>query len=470
MKKLIALALCLTLLFTLASCEIPGKTPKPEETETETTQLITVPEKEPVSFEDATHELSIALTIGLRYTINEDSLNYPSSLWDIFGWFCAYSSKKGHYKELTENQISSLQYAIRPGKTPLNLPEGWDGSGWVKIERTENGYVYSFPGYEKNFDEYFGNLKFKIKDDENNTVKVTVTDEENDVTEDFVYTYAKDKKAGADFPYVINSIELPEYDGATEYSADTFTYNDLIESNKISSLLDKYTSVKIEEINEEGPSTSWYYRENGIYYNASETTNPNGEILHSGAYGNAYLNDCGDHWMTYVDPYNDGYEEGTYALDYAVNGMFFYGEIDEVEDTEDGFLFEIKDAYNNEDDGFKRTYLIDKSTLALKEMKGLENGKEIYSVKITYDEEPEDYGIFDSWDEEFRTITVVEEFYNSKGEVANGAHDVSVPKNVEYLPMYDEEVNIYVNSNYSGEYSYPGNDIDYSIYVTNAMG
>ena len=150
--------------------------------------------------------------------------------------------------------------------------------------------------------------------------------------------------------------------------------------------------------------------------------------------------------------------------------MFFYGEIDEVEDTEDGFLFEIKDAYNNEDDGFKRTYLIDKSTLALKEMKGLENGKEIYSVEITYDEEPEDYGIFDSWDEEFRTITVVEEFYNSKGEVANGAHDVSVPKNVEYLPMYDEEVNIYVNSNYSGEYSYPGNDIDYPIYVTNAMG
>ena len=492
MKKILAIIFVFALVITCAGCTL-GKTEADEEQQSVPSDISF---KETAGFDEATHNLCVALSIGLRYTLDKNALDYPSALWDIFGWYCGYSAKNGGPDSLTEIQLSSLQYAIRPGKQPLSMPEGWDTAGYITTERTEAGYIYSFPTHVGNFEEYFGNLKFEIKDDEEkeNTVNLTLTDKnDSDVKEEFSFTFAKDENAGKDFPYVLKSFVIPVYEGAKE-PEDTddedsredgkdkedeictiFNYRDLVESNLISKLLDSYTCVSYKEImDEKTMGRTCYFRDEGINCIASEFTGGDGGKEKSGAYGNVYLYEDGDHYFTYNNPMMYEYDEGDYAFDYSIAGIFPYGEPINPEVTDEGIWFEIKTPYQDETDEDEETektkFLVDVDTLALKKMMHYSRGEEYFRWEFTYDGEIEDFGIFDSWNGDYREITVVEEFYTPDGEVADGAHTIRAPKNVEYYPVYDEEVCIYLSEGFRNEYSYPGNDIDYTIYVTNAKG
>ena len=72
------------------------------------------------------------------------------------------------------------------------------------------------------------------------------------------------------------------------------------------------------------------------------------------------------------------------------------------------------------------------------------------------------------WDRELRTVTLMWEDWPSPPS----AETAEIPMDWEYLPYEARWGNYtaYLNENYTGEYAYPGDGVEYTLYLTTTKG
>lgn len=470
LKITVSLLLCIAMFFSLCSCfdvEKPENIIGGEKTT-----------KREVGFESETYALATAMTLGLRGLAEED-IDSPSVVWNIIGWYCAYLNKTNGTESMTEAQVSSLQYALRPGRQPLSMPDTWNSSEWVVIERNPEGNMYHFPLFAENLDPYFGALKLDVSTVNNRSVSVKLTDEENDLVEEYLYTFREDSLAGKEFPYVVAAMKLPEVQGAEAWDVD-FTYFDLVRANRLTTLLETYGNVKYINTYGENSSTEVScFTFNGDIFRVVKSE-CDGEVYESASCGNdIYLSKEDGRLMDYryisepeegapVDT-PDGDEEA-YYYDDCISCLVTPGEIKDLVENGDEYTFTIEDVGFGMYSDAERTCTVDKGTLALKKLVISYEDCPDDVYEFTLGPGADDMGVFGDWDGKFRTVTVNAVIYDEYGQETDTAYHFRTFSNAELIPTYYTELALWMNEGFTEEYAYPGDGEDYSIIVTNAMG
>ena len=82
-----------------------------------------------------------------------------------------------------------------------------------------------------------------------------------------------------------------------------------------------------------------------------------------------------------------------------------------------------------------------------------------------------DYSFLDSWSGKLREVTVTWEDYEN-GEQNLFSEIISIPADWEYLPYEGRwgDYTVYNNTEYLGEYEYPGDGVDYELFLTTVKG
>ena len=121
--------------------------------------------------------------------------------------------------------------------------------------------------------------------------------------------------------------------------------------------------------------------------------------------------------------------------------------------------------------GYRQKLAFDRGTLVQRELVVLsEEGEVLGSNCYDYTQEP-DFRFLDSWDEALREVTVTWESFNGQ-EPTRYTETVSIPADWEYLPYEVRwgDYTAYNNEDYIGEYEYPGDSLDYELFLTTAKG
>lgn len=166
-------------------------------------------------------------------------------------------------------------------------------------------------------------------------------------------------------------------------------------------------------------------------------------------------------------------QEGESLLDFEIsNNIGDYGSITEIKDEGDTVRLDVKDNAEGADSDAQSTYILDKSTLRLTEARHSSRSGG-YDTVISVDVNAADTGIIDEymsgW-KKTRHITFVYDKFSRDGSMDTDSITVTVPASWEVLPNYYDEVFMYMNPDMTESYTYPGDDRDYTVYVTNAAG
>lgn len=472
MKKFMAFLLAILILMSFTACR--------DNTDNEETSTTKATDNEVSKFEQATKELVIATTIGIRYVNDIEVLNQAACMQDILGWYCARQQLAGGKDYLTQQQVDGIQKALRPGLGPHDLTDRIS-SGSIITETLKGKTIYKFPEYLENYKSAFGNFEFNVTYPENyngvadeNTVpekcmiSVEVYDKDNNFRELFRYFFSNYAQATAQFPYSLVKALLPEYE-SQEPSNAGFDIEALIEANKLSTILEKYGSVKGSHYMANNYLVNEWYRyiwndvyiSNGLYKEFDEPDYYFG-------YDDLNVEYTDAHYVANVYPYFEAGSENTSYRENAISYMFDLGKIEYVEEVGDLYRFRIVDYYYNSDDiSALPLYEVRKSDLTVVKIVWNQGAETEYTVDFEYGVNIDDYGFKDGWDENpMRTVKVIA--LDGTEEISTSTY--TVPYNLEITPSHWENFSLYSNKDLTVEYKYPGDGVDYTVYITNTVG
>ena len=247
----------------------------------------------------------------------------------------------------------------------------------------------------------------------------------------------------------------------------TYSWGDLVQANKLSSVLTLYPSVKI---------TSPIYSPDDctrIFLHAGEPVLiSEGPGYLSGQIRGCYfdMDDTGD---GEVRPVIGGFYEENNSERLENCLIEYFAEPEEMKlDRIEGDLIWADCFYG---DGFRTKLAVDRGTLVVREIMSLtENGEVLGITDFDYLEEiraDEDYLFLYSWDRPLRTVTVTwESFYAGKQDIRT--ETFSIPQDWELLPWEGRygDYTVYTNLDYIGDYAYPGDGEDYVLFLTTVKG
>ncbi|MGN0542658.1 MAG: hypothetical protein ACI4JG_04300 [Acutalibacteraceae bacterium] len=144
------------------------------------------------------------------------------------------------------------------------------------------------------------------------------------------------------------------------------------------------------------------------------------------------------------------------------------GEVVEYVGESDG-CYEFRVTGTDEEIHYVENHFFDKETLAVKKSICRYDDEELNEIYFDYDTPVEYALLIDGWDGELKKVTVVSEIIGDSGSSVI-TKEYSIPADWEMLPYEYEEVAIYLDKDMTVPYEYPGDGVDYTIYVTNTMG
>ena len=92
-------------------------------------------------------------------------------------------------------------------------------------------------------------------------------------------------------------------------------------------------------------------------------------------------------------------------------------------------------------------------------------------MTVSYPDALPDFSFLDGWDKPLREVTGIwEDFYD--GDVHVRTETYELPGDWEFLPWEGRwgDYTIYMNKGYTRPYFYPGDGMDYTLYLTTAKG
>ncbi|MGN0546246.1 MAG: hypothetical protein ACI4I3_02855 [Acutalibacteraceae bacterium] len=131
--------------------------------------------------------------------------------------------------------------------------------------------------------------------------------------------------------------------------------------------------------------------------------------------------------------------------------------------------YEFRVTGTEEEIHYVENHFFDKETLAVRKSVCRYDDEELNEIYYDYDTSVEYASLLDPWDGELKKVTVVSERMGDSGSNVI-TKEYSVPADWELIPYDYEEVAVYLDEDMTVPYEYPGDGVDYTIYVTNVMG
>ena len=247
----------------------------------------------------------------------------------------------------------------------------------------------------------------------------------------------------------------------------TFTWDDLVRANLLSSILTRYPSVCITN-----PLTSPDESIRLFLYQGEPVMISEGPDYLNGQYRGAYFEfeDTGDGECRPViggfNPEDGNAQMETFLLDYISEPAII--QLDRIE----GDLIWADCIYS---DGYSQKLAVDRGTLVLRKIVSMSGDGQMLDV-TDFDYQNEirvdpDYGFLGSWDLPLRAVTVTwENYYAGRQELRTETY--SIPQDWELLPWEGRwgDYTVYMNDDYIGGYEYPGDGVDYYLFLTTVKG
>ncbi len=406
-----------------------------------------------------------AFALGLACRMNDYDNREPDAplLWDAAGWYAALRHRTDEIDLLSERELEDFLCSIGY-QGSLALPEGWEIYGVAHAARSSDGHLwYDFSFHKEMFEEMLGiSTEVHIAVITRDTAVTTVTVHyENDSLAKWAYRLRfEENKAGtgSSFDFRVSGIEAIDFEPQME-GALNFTWEELLAANDLSYLLRFCPAVCVYERNSDFMK-DWYFLHNGETVLIHES----GESI-SGQYG-CYEFD--------IEEIADGAKRVRvgHIAETAVSDESIRSYLSWIVNLRlnqlDGDLFRLDCTTIN---GESERIAVNRGTLALEEL--TEDYLNYPSVTTCFDYtlEPPACDFLTGWEKPLRTITVLRESFES-GELKTQEDFLRLPADWEYLPYEGRWGNytIYMDAGYTKPYAYPGDGVDYTLYMTTAKG
>ena len=185
------------------------------------------------------------------------------------------------------------------------------------------------------------------------------------------------------------------------------------------------------------------------------------------------VNDGRFYVRAFVDEFGTENEEEItpWYNDYIAYSLI-YDNLSLREETDEYYIFENLGDDPDDELYIRTVCYVDKETLNVTKTVN-DNDGYIVEKEYVYNEPLEIMTGLDALNGEMKTVTVVFETYRD-GEAVIFTEEYEVPYNWEVRPensQYESPVFMtYLDEGYTQEYEYPGDGIDYTIYVTTSLG
>lgn len=405
--------------------------------------------KAAATFEDTE---GLAVAVSLCYHLTEWNTDgeviTPDFALHTAGWYAAYNARINGSDEpsLSETQVNELKSVLLNGMTENISP---DSIGALKDKKNKETY-WTFTEINENFSAYMG-IRGSIVIDNiaEQTYRVTLQDHLRfGEMEDFVFNIS--------FIETDNGYVMSEFKITPPLELD-FTSDMLYSENLLSNLLDLYGTMEVKED-----------CANGFVSKMSFARTEKG-----------FMSCVEDGERT------DGfYDNFRYFDQRAEGGRVYAMPVHEDADWLDGFLSdnelpgdaEIQRLVCREDeevfyctyDNYSTVYTIDRGSLALKRIEIFDkNDVSVNMMTFTYRVPLTTPEIFESWEKPLRTVTVHMLFADEKEETESW----QIPGDWELdINDYFDRGVAYLDDGCTIPYEYPGDDLDYAVWITSGLG
>lgn len=396
-----------------------------------------------VGFDDL-ENLAISAALSYRTLVWNGSMDTdtPEFAWNTAGWYAAYKANLEFADEavLSEDQLKEIQNVILTGDVTLTPPD------MVEAEaETRDGKTYwKFQEINDDFNSYLGVIsEVNCEKAKNNSYVVTIRDHLRfDVVEETVFNIGfKEENDG----YILSEFSRNEF-----IDLD-FTPDMLRAANHLSNLFSIYDNLTITE-----DYLSGY-----------------GSLIYSAKTDNGYALWMDDGSTGYYDEFqfNAGDDEaGRVSIlpaatssdwldDYVVTWLLpdEKAYLTRLTCTEEEEIFFV-------DYGSSSTvFTVDRGTLALKKLESFdENDDSYYMAKFSYGDKLPEPDTIAAWKGSLRTVSL--KLLYSDGETLGLSF--TIPANWEFdVFEYCPWGTAYLDEACTELYEYPGDGIDYTIYV-----
>ena len=393
---------------------------------------------------DDLENLAISAALSYRTLVWNGSMDTdtPEFAWNTAGWYAAYIAnlELSDDAALSEDQLKDIQNVILPGEAVMTPPDDINAEA-----ETRDGKTYwKFTEINDDLHSYLGVIsEVNCEKAQNNSYVVTIRDHLRfDVVEETVFNIG--------FKEENDSYILSEF-SRNEFIDLDFTTDLLYDANHLSNLFSIYDNLTITEDHSNGYGSLVYSRKTDNGYTLWTDDGSSG-------YYDEFRFYTSDNATGKVSVTPDGTSSDCLDDYIAITRLPDEGaDLIRLTCTEEEEIFYV-------DYGFSSTvYTIDRGTLALKKTESFdENDESFFMAKFSYGDKLPEPDTIAAWKGPLRTVSL--KLLYSDGETLGLSF--TIPADWEFdVYEYCPWGTAYLDEGCTELYEYPGDGIDYTIYV-----
>lgn len=393
---------------------------------------------------DDLENLAISAALSYRTLVWNGSMdtNTPEFAWNTAGWYAAYIAnlELSDDAALSEDQLKDILNVILTGEAVMTPPDVINAEA-----ETRDGKTYwKFTEINDDLHSYLGVIsEVNCEKAQNNSYVVTIRDHLRfDVVEETVFNIG--------FKEENDSYILSEF-SRNEFIDLDFTTDMLYDANHLSNLFSIYDNLTITEDRSSGYGSFVYSRKTDNGYTLWTDDGSSG-------YYDEFRFYTSDNATGKVSVTPDGTSSDCLDDYIAITRLPDEGaDLIRLTCTEEEEIFYV-------DYGFSSTvYTIDRGTLALKKTESFdENDESFFMAKFSYGDKLPEPDTIAAWKGPLRTVSL--KLLYSDGETLGLSF--TIPADWEFdVYEYCPWGTAYLDEGCTELYEYPGDGIDYTIYV-----
>ena len=393
---------------------------------------------------DDLESLAISAALSYRTLVWNGSMDTdtPEFAWNTAGWYAAYIAnlELSDDAALSEDQLKDIQNVILTGEAVMTPPDDINAEA-----ETRDGKTYwKFTEINDDLHSYLGVIsEVNCEKAQNNSYVVTIREHLRfDVVEETVFNIG--------FKEENDSYILSEF-SRNEFIDLDFTTDMLYDANHLSNLFSIYDNLTITEDRSSGYGSFVYSRKTDNGYTLWTDDGSSG-------YYDEFRFYTSDNATGKVSVTPDGTSSDCLDDYIAITRLPDEGaDLIRLTCTEEEEIFYV-------DYGFSSTvYTIDRGTLALKKTESFdENDESFFMAKFSYGDKLPEPDTIAAWKGPLRTVSL--KLLYSDGETLGLSF--TIPADWEFdVYEYCPWGTAYLDEGCTELYEYPGDGIDYTIYV-----
>ena len=486
MKKTLSLLLAVLLLASLAGCAasggrgnagLPPPAPTAAQTPSAPPSSVPVPPGPPVTpepvpgpdFDEAVAGQVFAVVMAAYSSRFPDGTlpDDPAFLTEATGWYAAWRWRTAGIDILSLGEAEAFQRALG-NRGDFVLDPDYEENGIVRRVTGEDGTEgLDCVQYKRALEEQLGvSLELRSESEGEHAVDAAVIrhfDSGDTAERDYRLLFIKNNDADGRFPFRLTDLRLPSLGPQMDPAFD-FDWDLLLEQNRISTLVRIFPAVRIEYSYDTDRET-WIFLRGGELC----VLNVTDEMIY-GEYRGARF-EYGPDEKGVARARISSFDENAGSIeasDTILSDLFSLAAVMNYEGT-DGDCIRIRATSEY---GYRQDFEINRGTLALmREAYYYDSNEPVSTVSVSYPETLPDFSFLDGWDKPLRRVTGIwEDFID--GALRVREENYELPGDWEFLPWEGRygEYTIYMNEGYTRTYFYPGDGMDYTLYLTVAKG